>query len=1007
MEFFPEHILDSSIHTSILVGLIVLWLATETIGWNFSGFIVAGYLAAILIAHPMSFVATFVEAILTYGIAWWLGAGAAASGLWSRSFGRERFLLFVLVSVPVRLIVEGIAGPHLQAMLGPLSLNPAWVRGEFFSIGIVLVPLVANSFWKVGLARGVAETGTVSLVTWLILAFVIVPITNLQLGHFELSFENFALHFLAIPKLYIVLLATAAIASRNNVRYGWDFNGILVPSLLAIIGFVPLKFLATVFEIVVLVWAYRALMAIPFLARLNLEGPRRLVSMYALSYTLKFIVAAALFRVLPQIYVSDLFGFGYVLTSLVAVRCFQKRDIPRVLLPVVVTAVQGLVAGSLLSLALWGFARIAAPPPPAQEERPLVPLERSILVSEATVRARPASSGDGHERLVRTLLDGLGSLDANSSVDQAEAVRRRWSAEGLSSEWTVRADGRRCLGGRQAKAGAVEPLGIPAVWWCGGNGPALLVVEPLEDRPALISAAFLAHHGDFSVIALAGTDQREGAWLGIDGSPVPREIGELRAAMSSATTLLIESGPGTVTQLEPRSSQAQVDAAALREHLPGLTLRFRAAHGRLQAAWETLPATDAILSVSVTELDAALGKMLQDLDASGDLASELARATGSALRRGDGRYDTRTPEERLAYVDLLLAEAMSIARESPRGARVPARVAYLARALDAEAATTSESSGGTAMAWVIREKAGAPRGWGTWFLRPGAQGDWLVAAPRAIDEPGTAWAAKHLLLRLDGQAMFVAGSVRGVSFGNEGDALADIDASLPVESMAVRQALRPVGEAGLTRGLVLVRERTVELADDGALRISAGRESFLPAEQERLRKTLGSALEPWPSVRFEGGGADSGSLASGTWFPVRYLNAIERDRALVLWFPSRLLGEIEGSEDTVRRIAWYRSEGITVAAPAWRAELIARIDSASPLPLPEVRKLLAMHTQTSTEAPLEALKERKGTHVEVLHDGSRLQVLVWGDDWLCRASARGEQAVSSSTAGEDGCWRLK
>jgi hypothetical protein len=42
LEIFPPSSLNNSILTSVLVGLVVVWLFQETYGWNFSGLVVPG-----------------------------------------------------------------------------------------------------------------------------------------------------------------------------------------------------------------------------------------------------------------------------------------------------------------------------------------------------------------------------------------------------------------------------------------------------------------------------------------------------------------------------------------------------------------------------------------------------------------------------------------------------------------------------------------------------------------------------------------------------------------------------------------------------------------------------------------------------------------------------------------------------------------------------------------------------------------------------------------------------
>ena len=126
--------LDSSLHTAILVGIVTLWLFTETFGWVFAGFIVPGYLASMAIVAPVSLFCIIIEAILTYGFTYILGTSAAQLGLWHSVFGRNRFLLFILVSIPIRILVEGELALPMETMLSIISDNPSIQSGRFFGI---------------------------------------------------------------------------------------------------------------------------------------------------------------------------------------------------------------------------------------------------------------------------------------------------------------------------------------------------------------------------------------------------------------------------------------------------------------------------------------------------------------------------------------------------------------------------------------------------------------------------------------------------------------------------------------------------------------------------------------------------------------------------------------------------------------------------------------------------------------------------------------------------------
>src|SRR5438270_883012 len=102
---------------------------------------------------------------------------------------------------------------------------------------------------------GVIQNGVPTILVYLLLKFVFVPYTNLSLAGFELATENIAASFLASPKAYILLITGAVLAAAANVRYGWDFNGILVPALLALVVIEPVKFVATFVEVAILLAA--------------------------------------------------------------------------------------------------------------------------------------------------------------------------------------------------------------------------------------------------------------------------------------------------------------------------------------------------------------------------------------------------------------------------------------------------------------------------------------------------------------------------------------------------------------------------------------------------------------------------------------------------------------------------------------------------------------------------------------------------------------------------------
>src|SRR5688500_13297038 len=146
---FPENGLHSSLHAPILIGLFALTVFAETLGWTYAGLVVPGYLATVFVAAPVTGALILVEALLTYWLTALVGLWVPLTGAWSSAFGRERFFLFIISAVLVRLGIEGNLLPWLATRT---QLTHA---RELYSIGLVLVPLLANAFWNAGFRTAV------------------------------------------------------------------------------------------------------------------------------------------------------------------------------------------------------------------------------------------------------------------------------------------------------------------------------------------------------------------------------------------------------------------------------------------------------------------------------------------------------------------------------------------------------------------------------------------------------------------------------------------------------------------------------------------------------------------------------------------------------------------------------------------------------------------------------------------------------------------------------------
>jgi hypothetical protein len=491
MHLFPQSGFDQSAITPVFLGVLVSWLFTETFGWVFAGLVVPGYLATLFLLDPRSAAIDVGEAVLTYGSARLLGEQLSWTGLTSRVFGRERFLLVLIVSVLVRLGVEGVAFPHL-------SPHASWA----YSIGLVVVPLAANACWKTGLLRGALQCGVPTAVVYLLLRYLLVPYTNLSLASFQLATENIAASFLGSPKTYLLLLTGAVLAAVANVRYGWDYGGILLPALLALVVAHPTKFAATLAEVLVLLGSVRVLLAVTPLGRWNSEGLRRPVLFFSVDYLLRFGFAALVGRSLPGTDLIEVTGFGYLLPTLLAVKIWQRGLASLVLLPALSVSLAAFAVGSLLGFAAERFDQPSSDANAsatghtaarAPDDAMLAALWLSALARPTPPRAAaPAAISAG---MLARLADGLLS-DPRTRVPVSLEVQ--WLANGV-------------LMLRERFADPEHRLGTPALLVAPRRSPCrvvALVPAPLGAPEAAALAGHLLALRAVDAVVIEGVDER-------------------------------------------------------------------------------------------------------------------------------------------------------------------------------------------------------------------------------------------------------------------------------------------------------------------------------------------------------------------------------------------------------------------------------------------------------------------------------------------------------------------
>ncbi len=989
ISLFPERVLDSSIHTAIIVGLTVVWLLTEFLGWPFVGFVVAGYLSAILLTHVPSFFVICLEAILTYGLAWLAGRGLARTGLSFDIFGRDRFLLFVLFSVPVRLLTEGVGGDFLGSTFESIFGLSEYQPEEFHAIGLVLVPLLANTFWKLGLASGVLHT-TVSVgLTYGILAGVFVPFTNLHMGRFELTFESAALDFAGSADLYILFLTTAMIAARNSLRFGWDVGGILVPSLIALTITEPSKFLATIVEVVVLVLAYRLLRKIPALARLDLEGPRTLFAVCLLSYALKFSMSWLSVLLAQPLYVSDFFGFGYLLTALLAARCIAQNQITRVVMPAIVTAVQGFTVGSIVLLViplanpLWPWSassqmRSAGEPTgePQHAMTTLSPGQLVLLAHSTPQRGHNSTTSVSYsdilqEKKVIETLNRLGETH-DIHISNTEGLRVLKSSE------------HHCLWmRRQERTDALKSLrSSPALLWCGGDGPLLAVPHPLSDPDSLWSAAYLADHARIAGVLIAGAD----------GDTHTKEHSKLSTSFKAWRAALGKSPVIHVISCAEKSyltlKGGQSPPSGLGQVLKGLQLRFGGDNALNKSLWTQLREEDALLC-----LNPSLVLKSWDEIPIETLNTWLQRVSIPS-QHTDNIHQGR-PQEGMGFASVLLRAALLWARQAQAGEPPPRRLSLLAAFFNYDVRSLQTNAGKTL--WALSPSARrftddeAPTAWGSIILRPGAQSFQTILAPGIDQDPAIALIAYKLFAHLHATALWLGNNREDFGYTEQRRLR-----SLHSQHSVVRELLQgpwpekfqdniakpsnentqvPSAMPSLRALVVLPLPQGYPRAKEALL--SNG--GILTATEERhFRHTLGLSET-----------LQKGRHPRTHAYALEYLRTLHHEGGLALWISASTLSAYDGSPLKELRLENYRNLGVSIQHKMPTSPQRTTIKT-------NWQGLLRRHIITGERAPLRRLQDR-GVRLEVFDYNGHLV-------WVARDKSSECHISNSFGTVAQGCW---
>lgn len=351
LPIFPNDSAAITVSATVWVGVVVAVVCNLRLGWSLSALVVPGYLVPLLISRPATAMVVFTEAVVTYLLARLISDGLNKTAYWSSFFGRDRFFVIVVVSVIVRATFDGWLLPQVGRYV---SEELGWnfdYRNELQSFGLIVVALIANYFWRPGLKRGLLPITTGIAITWG-LVLLLGEVTNLRLGNFHLIYEDVSTSLLASPKSYVILITTAFLASWINLRYAWDFNGILIPALLGLTLHEPMKIVTTIAECMLIYSVGSLLLKAPLIRDIAMQGGRKLLFFFTVCFGLRLLMSHAI----PVFYgsweVADALGLGYLLSTLMAVKAHDKKLMVRMLKGTLQVSLVGGIAGSLIGFCL-------------------------------------------------------------------------------------------------------------------------------------------------------------------------------------------------------------------------------------------------------------------------------------------------------------------------------------------------------------------------------------------------------------------------------------------------------------------------------------------------------------------------------------------------------------------------------------------------------------------------------------------------------------------------------
>jgi len=875
LDVFPVGSLANSVTTTVWVGVMVIGFFNLRFGWVLSGLVVPGYLVPLMILRPWGAFAILVEAILTYALVWLFSERAGRIGGWSSFFGRDRFFALLLGSVIVRVLADGWGWPLLLQGLASLGtpLPLPQLNSGLQSFGLVIIALMANQFWKPGLLRGLWQLFLGLGITYLLVRYVLMEGTNFAISNIAYMYEDVAMSIAAGPKAYIVLLTTAYVASRMNLFYGWDFSGILIPSLLALQWYQPGKIVVTFAECFVILAASRYLLGTRLFAGRNMAGARLLMLFFNVGFAYKLLLGHFLAWQFPDVKVSDYFAFGYLLSTLLALKMHDKEIPARLTRATLQTSLVAVLVATVVGFSLTRLpglepatAALRPEAVPGRSDDDLIERVRAdkILLyqtagAEQAVYPRP----EQFERFGRALQE-LNRPDILADAAGIDAAARLLDEVGYHLD---------ILGGRYLYLSELPPARGWGVFVLDPQAPSELLVEAPTagtERGSSEASAWLFRSLGARGLALAGGGRATQADTPLGALQHPaslfhafhralarRDVLQLRRYTPDILRRLDQAGAEPPSSLWVRNSLPPgLDLVRLKALVDRIDVQFAAPPYENRQREETRRGFAELLldGEGLRKLVARslLGERPLQREAGeqridGYLSEWLLAGKIRMAAPGSEGYRAPRLEELLFWDEEILTPLLELTRDeyrdghwSERGQQELGNLAVLARVFGYELLAYRHVVSGADFLILAELSQPVPaRYWGTYVLRLGRAQNVLVEVPRPVREPGSFEFAVAMFERLQGRALLISGAHPDANQDGSADVLSSfqrLNLYALFNQVLMRQSAGPV-LALQTRGYSY-REEGQAPAAEAVVALDASLDSPPGGLAERLLQVL-------------------------------------------------------------------------------------------------------------------------------------------------------------------------